>query len=369
MSLPHLHALALSLAFLSTTAATATAADGPGDAITFSHGDWELACDNTGTCRVAGYQQDADNLPVSVLLTRDAGAGTPVTGKVALGEDWGSDSTVPPPAAVTLHIDQRSHGRIAIRSHDSTGDLSAAQVAALLASLRRDSLIEFPAADSTQTWTLSDTGASAALLKMDDAQGRIGTVGALQRKGKRDESDVPAARPAPVVRAVGAVPARKGDDTLAERHADALRAALRAADAGQDCMDLHDTDRTQDRGDLPLDINRLDNGHLLVSTRCWLAAYNSGDGYWIVTDAPPFKATLVTADANGLELDTTQVTLDASHKGRGLGDCWGRDAWTWDGTRFVHAYAGSTGMCRGFPGGAWEMPTRVTEVVKSGGKH
>ena len=24
--------------------------------IHFNHGDWELACDNTGTCRAAGYQ-------------------------------------------------------------------------------------------------------------------------------------------------------------------------------------------------------------------------------------------------------------------------------------------------------------------------
>ncbi|MBY0239227.1 MAG: DUF1176 domain-containing protein [Burkholderiaceae bacterium] len=26
--------------------------------IYFQHHDWEMACDNTGTCRAAGYQED-----------------------------------------------------------------------------------------------------------------------------------------------------------------------------------------------------------------------------------------------------------------------------------------------------------------------
>jgi hypothetical protein len=38
----------------------------------FAHKDWELACDNTGTCRAAGY--GATMGEVSVLLTRNAGA-------------------------------------------------------------------------------------------------------------------------------------------------------------------------------------------------------------------------------------------------------------------------------------------------------
>lgn len=38
----------------------------------FAHKDWELACDNTGTCRAAGYGVTMGE--VSVLLTRNAGA-------------------------------------------------------------------------------------------------------------------------------------------------------------------------------------------------------------------------------------------------------------------------------------------------------
>ena len=65
-----------------------------------------------------------------------------------------------------------------------------------------------------------------------------------------------------------------------------------------------------------------------------------------------------------LELDATLVGLSASHKSRGLGDCWGHQSWVWDGRQFVHTASSSHGLCRGFPGGAWDMPTRVVEVLK-----
>jgi Protein of unknown function (DUF1176) len=278
-----------------------------------------------------------------------------------------NDTSMPMPAAVSFQIDGRKHGRIVIGKNDASGKLDAAQVKALLAALRRDSRIEFHAAGGDDIWSLSDTGASAVLLKMDDVQGRIGTVGALQRQGKRNESAVPAAKPKPIIRAVGAPPAQRGDDSIATRHDAALRTALRAADPEQECMDLHDTEFSTTRGDEPeqLEIHRLDADHLLVTTRCWLAAYNAGSGYWIVEDAPPFRATLVTTMGNGLEVNAKLVEISAAHKGRGIGDCWSQDAWTWDGTRFVHSASNGSGMCRGFPGGAWPMPSVVTEVVKT----
>ena len=55
--------LSCAVAFAASAGETAEAP------VAFSHGDWELVCDNTGTCRAAGYQQDGESLPVSVLLT------------------------------------------------------------------------------------------------------------------------------------------------------------------------------------------------------------------------------------------------------------------------------------------------------------
>ncbi|WP_369581923.1 DUF1176 domain-containing protein [Kingella oralis] len=41
--------------------------------------DWDIACDNTGTCRIAGYQKYGNtHRPISILFTRLAGANAPV---------------------------------------------------------------------------------------------------------------------------------------------------------------------------------------------------------------------------------------------------------------------------------------------------
>lgn len=45
----------------------------PPRGFSFAYKDWEVACDNTGTCRAAGY--GATMGEVSVLLTRSAGPG------------------------------------------------------------------------------------------------------------------------------------------------------------------------------------------------------------------------------------------------------------------------------------------------------
>ena len=58
--------------------------------VEFTYQDWQVICDNTRTCRLAGYQtEDNNNLPVSVLLIRRAGANAGVIGKVKLGVEIG----------------------------------------------------------------------------------------------------------------------------------------------------------------------------------------------------------------------------------------------------------------------------------------
>ena len=47
--------------------------------------DWDLICDNTGTCNMAGYPEgDSSEHPVSILFTRSAGEKAPVTAQLAL---------------------------------------------------------------------------------------------------------------------------------------------------------------------------------------------------------------------------------------------------------------------------------------------
>jgi Protein of unknown function (DUF1176) len=337
--------LVLAAAATSTARAAETA---------FSHADWELACDNTRTCRAAGYQSDDADLPVSVLFTRKAGAGTAVAGRVMLGDGWDDSvlGALPARFRVALWIDGKAHGDRAMSKDALEAELTAAQVAVLLKALTRDSRIEFRA--GKMGWALSDRGAAAVLLKMDEFQGRIGTVGALYRKGRQTEAKVLPPLPAPVVKAVALAPAKPGDAQFIAKHGDAVRKALRSATAEDACGDLHETGEQQES----LEAVRLTNTKLLVSTRCWLAAYNAGSGYWIINETPPYRPELVTTDAT----DFDHGTLMSTHKSRGLGDCWSSEQWAWDGTGFVQTAASSTGQCKGFAGGAWELPTLVTEI-------
>ena len=53
--------------------------------------DWDLICDNTGTCNMAGYPEYYSEHPVSILFTRSAGEKVPVTAQLALlREDVGN---------------------------------------------------------------------------------------------------------------------------------------------------------------------------------------------------------------------------------------------------------------------------------------
>ncbi len=335
----------------------AAAAAFPG--VQFAHHDWELACDNTGTCRAAGYSVDGADLPVSVLLTRKAGANQPVTGEVMLGQydDNPVLDAMPGALRLTLQIGRQTHGPTRFPKDARLAPLSAQQVAALLAALRGSNDIAWT--NGTHRWTLSDQGAAAVLLKMDEYQGRLGTRGALTRRGPLDEDKVPAAEAVPRVQAVALATPLPRDALLPTRHGDALREALRHTLAeADDCPDLTEPPSADD-GVAPIEVTRLDNRRLLASARCWYGAYNVGVGYWVIDEAPPFHPELITAAGS----DFIDGSIFASQKGRGLGDCWSSDEWTWDGRRFVHTAAATTGMCRLMaPGGAWSLPTIVTDV-------
>ena len=324
--------------------------------IHFAHHDWELACDNTGTCRVAGYQADDDEPAVSLLLERAAGAGAPVAARVMLGH-YGEEPFAPgEDAAVTLWVAGTPQGRIALAHH--IGELSAAQIEAVLPALVGDGAVAL-LADDGRRWALSPRGSTAVLLKMDDVQGRVGTRGALVRPGTRDESAVPAPVARPVVR-VAPLLVREGEDLQYVDDSEKLRDALDAAlGADDDCFDLLDPDATY----TPLDVVRLSDDKLLVSHRCWFAAYNAGHGYWVIDDEPPWNPVVVTTSGTHF----ADGTITAAHKGRGLGDCWSEEAWAWDGRAFVKTLESDSGMCKLVaPGGAWPLPTFVADAIHSG---
>ncbi len=317
--------------------------------IKFEHKDWELACDNTRTCRAAGYHEEIDGPNASILLTRAAGPSQPVQVELQLADDPDN----PPPDSLQMTIGGRAVGTVQLGGEATTATLSAAQVRALLPALLKDEPIAWTG--GKRRWTISTAGANAVLLKMDDFQGRIGTPGALVRKGGKPESGVLPALPKPVVVAA-AVPKRPAEDihfTAAQERQ--LIAELRETLAEGDC----DLLAPEDDEHTPFDIQRLSGDRLLVSHLCWRGAYNSGDGYWVTAARPPYSPVLVTTSAT----DYSDGTIGATQRGRGVGDCMAASSWVWDGRTFSQTLEQTSGMCRQIAaGGAWDLPTLVAEV-------
>jgi hypothetical protein len=350
----------------------------PDKGLSFLHHDWELACDNTRTCRAAAYQSDVDALSVSILLTRKAGPREGVTGQLMIGQ-YGENEALnhlPPVFKLSMRINDKQAGQSLVIYQDKlVADLSSTQVAALLTVLpNRNSQIVFTT--DRYTWHLSDQGAAAVLLKMDEFQGRVGTRGALMEKGPRSEEGVLPPLPVPVVIAAALSIARKGDEKLfaAAGQSDALRKALLATTSDDDCPLLMQArsdqapsasapsaewTSSQTQGS-PLTFHRLSATQYLVSSACWNAAYNSGDGYWVIDSlVSPYRPVLVTT----LGSDYGDGTIHSAQKGRGLGDCWSVDNWTWNGKAFIHTESSTNGMCKLMaPGGAWNLPTIVMKV-------
>jgi hypothetical protein len=356
------HALALALLATWATLAHASPLSEKPKGFYFEHHDWVVACDNTRTCRAAGYQAGDGVNGVSLLLTRQAGPGQPVQAQLALA-DYGEDAEKTSSQALasqssSLRVNGRALGRLPWRSELKKFGLSPAQLKAVLQALpRAEARIEFQ--HGKTVWTLSDQGAAAVLLKMDEAQGRVGTPGALAKPGSRPESQVLPPLDAPEVKAAR-LPKQPGGAPLSSIPglSPKAMAALRLALIGE-AGDKREADLLPPE-DQAIRFEPLGGGQWLASSLCWRAAYNEGYCMWVLKERPPHQPRLVTEMAS----DHSGGVISASHKGRGLGDCWGREERTWNGHEFVLTEESSTGMCKLItPGGAWNLPTWVSKVV------
>ena len=315
----------------------APAAQARAEAASFQHKDWALQCDNTRTCRAVGYQSEGgDSEPVSILLTRAAGPQTPVQVDLQVYTEKAD------PKTLDLQV-----GTLQVRGlAGAVPRVPAAQVPRLLQELQKND--EATVTAGTDRWTLSLAGATAVLLKMDEAQGRIGTPGALVRRGSKPEASVLRPVAAPVVKAVVPVSTRKGDAALAKHLiAELDRASLDGQCNGQDPLNPSTAE-----------VRRLTDRQVLLSLPCGMGAYNFSNLLWVANDRPPYQPEPL-ADVDG-EFDADTGTVHSAMKGRGIGDCWSTRDWQFDGRGFVLTREAGDSMCRGFPGGAWQLPSYVT---------
>ena len=328
--------------------------------VSFNSQDWEVACDNTRTCRLAGYQaENNSDLPVSVLLVRRAGTNATVEGKVKLGGAKESSAKALMQLGnrhrISLFINDRDYGETKPYSVAAGhAELTSTQVSALLGALTESSKIELVIRNTR--WQLSDKGASAVMLKADEAQGRVGTPSAfiLTDGTSKSNSTVLTPRAAPSLRLVTPNPkAISSNNKTFVMRASQLSEMMKSTmkDVDTDCPNLADKS--------PWRISRLNSRQLLAQHDCWTGAYNTGMGVWVLNDTKPHQPTLMTTSAT----DYSNGKLTSVQKGRGMGDCLSRTDWVWTGKAFEKSHESTTGMCRLIEaGGAWQLPTYVTEV-------
>ncbi|MGM8900673.1 DUF1176 domain-containing protein, partial [Psychrobacter sp. 1Y4] len=205
-------------------------------------------CDNTRTCRLAGYQADNNSeFPVSILLTRRAGADAGVDGKVKLGGAKDSSSKALMQLGnrhrISLFINDRNYGETKPYSAAAgSAELTQAQVTALLSALQRSSKITLALRNSR--WQLSDKGASAVMLKADDVQGRVGTPSAFinSNEAVKSNSSVLPPKAVPVLRFVEPSGQSAASDKKFVMRSSQLASLMKGTmkDADADCPNLSD---------------------------------------------------------------------------------------------------------------------------------
>lgn len=318
----------------------------------FEHKDWEISCDNTGTCRAAGYGINTSE--VSVLLTRNAGPEQDVKGVVTFAR---VEDDIPDNASVNLFIDNQDLGTLTAQDNDHFR-FNSTQVSALILALVHDQNIELSLNGKRKT--LSGAGVNAVFLKMDAFQQRIGTQNALLRKGAANDAHILKAPPAPVI---VAAPAIRSAPELPLTPAQQQKIGPQIAAQRAECDD-------QDNENIPaesrqLTLIALDKTHALIKGLCWRAAYNEGYAMWVVDSALATTPQLITTDASSY----ADGTITFFNKGRGIADCVSGEEWVWDGKSFVRSLKYTTGGCREIvSGGTWMLPTFVSQVESRQGK-
>ena len=328
-------------------AAMATSIKGIGN-----YQDWDLVCDNTGTCRMAGYQDESSD-PVSILFTRAAGENAAVEGKFTILPFGEADRDVQVGQDIEIWLNGKSLGKVKHISDDAPDKLTGEQTKALLSGLKKESEIRLTYGKTTLK--VSDKGAAAAMLKMDEFQQRLNTPSALIRQGQEKHA-VLAPKVEPKIDAVSVKNHKTIELKLGEKQYDNVLALLRKAHDGCVDEDLESQDIT---------IYPLTHNKVLAEALCFEGAYQSTNYYAVLDDKLSKVEQVLAEQYNEAGYDEKQgyAFVRGSYKGRALGDCLaGQDA-VWNGKIFIRTSEWTTGSCKGLPGGTWQLPIFVSNII------
>jgi hypothetical protein len=320
--MPHSTARRVALALAAFLPAWAVAAALPAYR---EFGDWTVACDNVGDCEARGFDDRGDDRIVMRVVRAAATASTPTLTLYGLAPDagtalrFGASTWTPPARAASRTPDEDTDG--APQARLTLTGLDALR--AFAGNAHRASMVSSGDRDGTLA------GFDAAMLFIDDVQGRVGTPSAIARPGT-STAITPGPRPLPTVRARPLPSAALS--AAAARH---YLAALHVREF--ECEDLADDEAT---------VAPLGRDEVIALRPCNRGAYQTG---YVVFRGPrddPKRARVLELPYppgfQGERGILMEATLDAATghlsmfaKGRGLADCGESGEWAFDGRGFV----------------------------------
>jgi len=322
--------------------------------------DWIAGCDNTMACAALSLPNEADEDVAYLRLDRPAGPdGAPA---IALKL---RRQKLAPRFEIELALDGTPFPSAGRRFPATSSDTETAEIAiapadaeALIAAARKASTLT--ARIGTQSFKLSLAGSVAAMLWIDERQGRLNTPTALIRKGTA--GGVP---PSPALPVIASKPAT--GKPLAKVQAAALIKVLRTELNRRDPDSCEDTPEGFTSAD---DVFALDDGTRLVVVACSRGAYNVSSQFWLVPGRDVAKAKPAVFEGNddkpvneliNAEFDPKDGRVTFFAKGRGIGDCGATGSYGWNGSRFAALQLSAMGECRLIPADDWLTLFRSAE--------
>ena len=300
----------------------------------FIQKDWMLACDNTGTCKMAGYQSDESDNFVSVMFERKIGEG--LKGRFAA---YSENLIVGKDDVCELYINGVKKADVKFSIY-RVSELGEQAENALLEALFDSRKIEFKL--GKVVWRLSNAGYNEVLLRMNTHQGYTKSGVFLK----------PA--PKPIIKAAKVVDEFRiiSDNEPEFRR---IYKLLQSVSDANECKALFDDGLHSE-----ITVNRLTDELFVVTSLCMADSYNFSS-LTILMDANLKEVRRnLGSDFNGYD----GGVLSLQHKIREAGDCWRYKEAVWDGKEFKLSKEGTTGLCKGFTDGVWQMDTFVSEVVQ-----
>lgn len=320
----------------------------------FSH--WQITCNNINSCVVRNFPGDNG---LVMTFRRSAGSND----RPMLSIDYGNRYTGERQGA-SLQDNLLLNGQ-RLRFSLKDWDLQPHHLATTHAISIDEFLTQILDADNDQLFyqpnaTISLQGLKAALLLMDDIQGRVNNISAWVKRGNRAVNDVPSEPAPPEI----ALPLHAPIPLSSDETSDLIDFGTWRINTAQCSL------KSQRR---EVSVAPLSDQKALLLIGCEMGAYNLIDLAFEVSRSEPYVVRELTLTLpfippgqsdKHLELvnaqyDVSSGELRTLNKGRGLGDCGSTTRWQYNGRQFVLAEYAQESACDALHGSA-DWPTLWT---------